>query len=103
MCSWKQIGIHSNKISEKSLNEIFIDDKDRFNKFSIQENDLLLDFSKNHIDDNKTNTELVIIYNLMRYANLKDHKRMTYATLLYTDFLLYLREEKILRKTILKL
>ena len=51
LSSWKQIGNHSNKISEKSLNEIFIDDKDRFNKFSIQENDLLLDYSKNHIDD----------------------------------------------------
>ena len=49
--SWKQIGIHSNKISEKSLNEIFKKDKDRFNKFSIQEKNLLLDYSKNHIDD----------------------------------------------------
>ena len=51
LSSWKEIGNHSNKISEKSLNEIFIENKDRFNKFSIQENDLLLDFSKNHIDD----------------------------------------------------
>ena len=51
LSSWKEIGNHSNKITEKSLNEIFMEDKDRFNKFSIQENDLLLDFSKNHIDD----------------------------------------------------
>ena len=51
LSSWKEIGNYSNKISEKSLNEIFIENKDRFNKFSIQENDLLLDFSKNHIDD----------------------------------------------------
>ena len=51
LSSWKEIGDHSNKITEKSLNEIFIEDKDRFNKFSILENDLLLDFSKNHIDD----------------------------------------------------
>ena len=51
LSSWKEIGNHSNKISERSLNEIFMEDKDRFNKFSIQENDLLLDFSKNHIDD----------------------------------------------------
>ena len=50
LSSWKEIGNHSNKISEKSLNEIFREDKDRFNKFSIQERDLLLDFSKNHID-----------------------------------------------------
>ena len=51
LSSWKEIGNHSNKISERSLNEIFMEDKDRFNKFSIQENDLLLDYSKNHIDD----------------------------------------------------
>ena len=51
LSSWKEIGNHSNKISEKSLNEIFREDKDRFNKFSIQEKDLLLDFSKNHIDN----------------------------------------------------
>ena len=51
LSSWKKIGNHSNKISEKSLNEIFREDKNRFNKFSIQEKDLLLDFSKNHIDD----------------------------------------------------
>ena len=50
LSSWKEIGNHSNKITEKSLNDIFMEDKDRFNKFSIQENDLLLDFSKNHID-----------------------------------------------------
>ena len=35
---------------------------------------------KNHTDDKKTNIELIIIYNLMRYANLKSHKRMAYAT-----------------------
>ena len=51
LSSWKEIGNHSNKITEKSLNEIFMEDKDRFNKFSILENDLLLDFSKNHIDN----------------------------------------------------
>ena len=51
LSSWIDIGKHSKKISDKSLNEIFMEDKDRFNKFSILENDLLLDFSKNHIDD----------------------------------------------------
>jgi hypothetical protein len=56
-----------------------------------------------HTDSKKTNIELIIIYNLMRYARLKNHKRMTYATLIYTDFFLYLRNDKVLRKTILKL
>ena len=51
LSSWIDIGNHSKKISEKSLNEMFNDDKDRFSKFSIQRKNLLLDFSKNHIDN----------------------------------------------------
>ena len=51
LSSWKEINNHSKKISKKSLNEIFKTDIDRFNKFSIQEKNLLLDYSKNHIDD----------------------------------------------------
>ena len=51
LSSWKNIENHSKNISEKSLNDLFNMDKDRFNKFSIQEKNLLLDFSKNHIDD----------------------------------------------------
>ena len=67
LSSWKEIGNHSNKISKKSLNEIFIEDKYRFNKFSIQENDLLLDFSKNHIDDKI----MKLFYHLMYDIDLK--------------------------------
>ena len=51
LSSWIDIGNHSKKISGKSLNEMFKEDKNRFNKFSIQSESLLLDFSKNHIDD----------------------------------------------------
>ena len=51
LSSWIDIGNHSKKISDKSLNEMFKEDKDRFNKFSVQRENLLLDFSKNHIDD----------------------------------------------------
>ena len=51
LSSWIDIGNHSKKISGKSLNEMFKEDKDRFNKFSVQRENLLLDFSKNHIDD----------------------------------------------------
>ena len=67
LSSWKEIGDHSNKISEKSLNEIFREDKDRFNKFSIQEKDLLLDFSKNHIDDKM----IKLFYHLLDDIDLK--------------------------------
>lgn len=67
LSSWKEIGDHSKKISEKSLNKIFREDKDRFNKFSIQEKDLLLDFSKNHIDDKM----MKLFYHLLDDIDLK--------------------------------
>ena len=57
----------------------------------------------NYTDENKTNIEVIIIYNLMKYMNLKSHKHMAYASLIYTDFRLYLRDHKVFRKTILKL
>lgn len=73
-------------------------------EIDITEKDVHRKINKiNHTDDKKTNIELIIIYNLMRYGNLKSHKRMAYATLLYTDFFIYLRNDKFLRKTILKL
>ena len=71
---------------------------------SITEKDVHNKYSKStHTDENKTNIELIIIYNLMKYMNLKNHKRMAYATLMYTNFFLYLRKDKVLRNTILKL
>ena len=57
----------------------------------------------NITDENKTNIEVIIIYNLMQYMNLKSHRRMAFASIMYTDFLLYLRKHKVLRKSILKL
>ena len=42
-------------------------------------------------DESKTNKECIIIYKLMKYISLSDHKKMAYGTLLFTDYLLYLR------------
>jgi glucose-6-phosphate isomerase len=68
LSSWKEINNHSKKISKKSLNEIFKTDIDRFNKFSIQEKNLLLDFSKNHIDDKM----MKLFSQLLDDINLRD-------------------------------
>ena len=42
---------HYINISEKSIKELFEKDNQRFQKFSILQEDFLLDFSKNHIND----------------------------------------------------
>ena len=68
LSSWKKIENHSKNISEKSLNDLCKMDKDRFNKFSIQEKNLLLDFSKNHIDDKM----MKLFSHLLDEINIKD-------------------------------
>ena len=47
---------------------------------------------RSNIDEKKTNIECIIIFNLMKYINLNTHKRLAYGSILFTDFLLYLRE-----------
>ena len=74
LSSWIDIGNHFKKISDKSLNEMFKEDKDRFNKFSIQGESLLLDFSKNHIDDKM----IKLFSQLLDEINLKDKMKDFY-------------------------
>ena len=68
LSSWKDLNNHSKKILEQSLNDMFKKDKNRFNKFSIQIKDLLLDYSKNHVDD-KT---MKLFSQLLDDINLKE-------------------------------
>ncbi|MDG2341971.1 MAG: glucose-6-phosphate isomerase [Cytophagales bacterium] len=68
LSSWKDLNNHSKKILDQSLNDMFKKDKNRFNKFSIQIKDLLLDYSKNHIDD-KT---MKLFSKLLDDINLKE-------------------------------
>ncbi|WP_159634631.1 glucose-6-phosphate isomerase [Sphingobacterium composti Ten et al. 2007 non Yoo et al. 2007] len=49
--SYKYLVDHYITINEKSLKELFIEDPARFEKFSILFNDILLDFSKNRINE----------------------------------------------------
>src|SRR6059058_4186124 len=49
--SYKYLADHYIDIVSKSLKELFDTDDQRFNKFSIQFEDILLDYSKNRIDD----------------------------------------------------
>src|ERR1700712_1880238 len=49
--SYKYLADHYIDIVSKSLKELFDADDQRFNKFSIQFEEILLDYSKNRIDD----------------------------------------------------
>ena len=47
---WEKINTNAMSVKKKSLKKLFEEDKDRFKKFSIMTEDLLLDFSKENID-----------------------------------------------------
>jgi glucose-6-phosphate isomerase len=47
--AWDKLERHYKKISETHLRELFADDPDRFNNFSISFEDILFDYSKNRI------------------------------------------------------
>ena len=49
--SWQKLSDHYKKIAPVHMKDLFAEDSDRFNKFSLRFNDILVDFSKNRIAD----------------------------------------------------
>lgn len=49
--AYSYLADHYITINEKSLKELFVEDPSRFEKFSVQFGDILLDYSKNRIND----------------------------------------------------
>jgi len=49
--AWNKLQKHDETMQHTSMKEMFADDPKRFNKFSLQFEDILLDFSKNIIDE----------------------------------------------------
>jgi glucose-6-phosphate isomerase len=66
--SWKQLEKHFSKMENNSIKEMFQNDEKRAEKFHIQWNDFLVDYSKNNI--NQETIDLLL--NLANDVNLKD-------------------------------
>jgi len=66
--AYKYLSDHLVEISDKHLRELFAEDPARFDKFSIQFKDILLDYSKNRIND-KT---IALLVQLAKECGLKD-------------------------------
>ena len=49
--SWKQLSQHFEKVKDVHMKDLFADDPQRFNRFSIRFKDILLDYSKNRITE----------------------------------------------------
>ncbi|MBP3943471.1 glucose-6-phosphate isomerase [Sphingobacteriaceae bacterium WQ 2009] len=66
--AYKYLADHYITLSQKSLKDLFAEDSQRFEKFAIQLNDILLDYSKNRITDET----LALLMQLARECKLSD-------------------------------
>jgi len=65
--SWEKLSDHYKKMKSLKINETFIDDPDRFKKFSVLFNDIFLDYSKNII----TEETMLLLTELAEEVHLK--------------------------------
>ena len=66
--AYKYLADHYISINEKSLQQLFAEDPSRFEKFSLKLEDLLLDFSKNRINDET----MALLIQLAKECKLKE-------------------------------
>ncbi len=66
--SWKKIQDHFETIKQKQMKDMFHEDPDRFKKFSLTFEDILVDFSKNIITDETVD----LLLSLAEEVELKD-------------------------------
>ena len=64
--SWKKLASHFNEIENKHLRDLFASDNERFEKFSLKFESILLDYSKNRITDET----MKLLFELARECNL---------------------------------
>ena len=73
--AYKYLTDHFINISETDLKQLFIEDTDRFKKFSILFEDILFDFSKNRVDS----TTLALLVQLAKECKLDDAIKAMYS------------------------
>src|SRR3954470_14131910 len=65
--AWKALEAHHKEIASVHMRDLFKQDPQRFDKFTLRFNDILFDFSKNRITDQT----LSLLFDLARQADLK--------------------------------
>jgi glucose-6-phosphate isomerase len=66
--AYKYLADHFININEKSLKDLFTEDQERFEKFTVLFDDILLDYSKNRIDD----TTIALLVQLAKECKLDE-------------------------------
>lgn len=65
--AWKELSNHYEKIRERQMIDLFKEDPARFERFSQKMGDILVDYSKNRIDD----TTMDLLFDLARETDVK--------------------------------
>ena len=73
--AYKYLADHFIDINQKSIKDLFAEDADRFNKFSVFFEDILLDYSKNRITDET----LALLIQLARECKLDEAIKAMYS------------------------
>ena len=68
LSSWKNLQAHFNTIEHAQMRDMFKKDEKRFEKFSLEFNNILVDYSKNRI----TEETLSLLQSLAKERNLKE-------------------------------
>ncbi|MDX2188841.1 MAG: glucose-6-phosphate isomerase [Bacteroidota bacterium] len=66
--AYKALQAHYNQVKDVQMKDLFANDPERFNKYSIQFNDILLDYSKNRI----TSETMSLLINLAKEMQVGD-------------------------------
>ena len=67
--AWKNLRQHSQDISKKTISSLFKDDPDRFEKFTINLDGLLVDYSKNLLTE-----DTIQLLRPVSYTHLRAHE-----------------------------
>jgi glucose-6-phosphate isomerase len=73
--AWKELEAHHREVASLHMRDLFAQDPQRFQKFSLRFEDILLDFSKNRI----TEQTLTLLLDLARQAGVAEHRDRMFA------------------------
>ncbi len=68
LAAWEKLQKHFAQINEVHMRDLFAQNPDRFDQFSLTLNDLLFDYSKNRI----TNETMRLLFELAEESGLKN-------------------------------
>lgn len=73
--SWNKLSEHFGSIENLQMRDLFANDAERFNKFHIKFNDILVDYSKNRITEESMN----LLFDLAKEAKVEEWRTKLFA------------------------